>query len=55
MARSGLEDITDGSINGSVGAYNERKQGGFSSLDEQVTATKRTWGVDGRVRLGEAR
>ena len=48
-----LEEITDGSLEGSVGAYYERKQGGFSSLDEQVTATKRTWGVDGRVKLGE--
>jgi hypothetical protein len=48
-----LEEITDGSLNGSVGAYYERKQGGFSTLDEQVTATKRTWGVDGRVKLGD--
>ena len=51
--RVALEEITDGSLNGSVGGYYERKQGGFSSLDEQVTATKRTWGVDGRVKLGE--
>jgi hypothetical protein len=48
-----LEEITDGSLNGSVGAHYERKQGGFSSLDEQVTATRRTWGVDGRVKLSE--
>jgi hypothetical protein len=51
--QAALEEITDGSLEGSVGAYYERKQGGFSSLDEQVTATKRTWGVDGRVKLGE--
>ena len=48
-----LEEITDGSLNGSLGAYYERKQGGFSTLDEQVTATKRTWGVDGRVKLSD--
>jgi hypothetical protein len=53
QGQTALEEITDGSLKGSVGGYYERKQGGFSSLDEQVTATKRTWGVDGRVKLGE--
>ena len=31
-----LDEITDGALNGSVGGYYERKQGGFSSLDEQA-------------------
>ena len=48
-----LEEITDGTITGSLGGYYEKKQGGFSSLDEHVTDTKRTWGVDGRVKLSE--
>ena len=48
-----LDEITTGSLDGSVGGYYEKKQGGFSTLDEQVTAGKRTWGVDGRVELGE--
>lgn len=48
-----LEEITHGAATGSIGGYFERKQGGFSSLDEQVTSTKRTWGADGRVKLSE--
>ena len=51
--QAGLDEITGGVLDGSVGAYYERKQGGFSSLDEQVTATKRTWGVDGHVKLSD--
>ena len=47
-----LEDVTDNAVEGSFGGYYEKKHGGFSSLDEQVTDTKRTWGVDGRVELG---
>jgi hypothetical protein len=49
----GLEDVTDGRVEGDVGAFYEQKQGGFSSLDEQVSVTKKTWGADGRVKLGE--
>jgi hypothetical protein len=49
----GLQDLTNGRLEGDVGAFYERKQGGFSSLDEQVTVTKRIWGADGRVKLGE--
>ena len=51
--QAGLDELTGGAINGSVGAYYEKKQGGFSSLDEQVTDTKRIWGVDGRVKLSD--
>ena len=53
QGRVALEEVTKGSLNGSVGAHYEKKQGGFSSLDEQVTATKRTWGADGRVKMSE--
>jgi hypothetical protein len=51
--QAGLQDLTDGRLEGDVGAFYEKKQGGFSSLDEQVTVTKRTWGADGRLELGE--
>ncbi len=49
----GLEDLTNGRVEGDVGAFYEKKQAGFSSLDEQVSITKRVWGADGRVKLGE--
>jgi hypothetical protein len=49
----GLEDVTDGRIEGDVGAFYEQKQGGFSSLDDQVNVTRKAWGADGRVKLGE--
>ena len=51
--QAGLQDLTGGRLEGDVGAFYEKKQGGFSSLDEQVTITKHTWGADGHVRLGE--
>jgi hypothetical protein len=52
--RISLEDLTGDRVEGDLGAYYERKQGGFSSLDEQVTVTKRVWGADGEVRLTDS-
>jgi hypothetical protein len=51
--QAGLEDLTHGRVQGDVGAFYEKKQAGFSSLDEQVSITKRVWGADGRVKLSE--
>ena len=52
--QAALEDVTGGRVEGDVGAYYEKKQRGFSSLDEQVNITKKTWGADGHVRLGKS-
>jgi hypothetical protein len=49
-----MEDLTGDRVEGDISAYYERKQGGFSSLDEQVTTTKRVWGADGEVRLTDS-
>ena len=50
-ARVSFEDLTQGRMEGEAGAYFEKKQGGFSSLDEQVVDTKRTWGADASVHV----
>jgi hypothetical protein len=47
----GLADVTDGKVEGEVGGYLEKKQGGFSSLDDQVTVTQRSWGGEATVKL----
>ncbi len=49
----GLSDITGDRLDGEVGAYFEKKQAGFSSLDEQVSASKRVWGAEGRVAVNK--
>jgi hypothetical protein len=49
--RVSLEDLTADRVEGDIGAHYERKQKGFSSLDEQVTVTKRVWGAESDVRL----
>ncbi len=49
--RVSFADLTNGRVEGDAGAYYERKQGGFSSLDEQVTSSKRTWGADASVQV----
>jgi hypothetical protein len=49
-----MEDLTGDRVEGDLGAYYERKPQGFSSLDEQVTVSKRVWGASGVVRLTES-
>ena len=51
--QASLSELSDGKLEGDVGAFYEKKQDGFSSLDEQVTVSKRTWGADGRVKIVE--
>jgi hypothetical protein len=38
-------------FDGEAGAYYEKKQGGFSSLDEQVANSKRIWGADTFIQV----
>ena len=51
--QASLEDLTGGRLIGDVGAFYEKRDGGFSSLDEQVAVTRRNWGADASVKLGE--
>jgi hypothetical protein len=51
--RADLADMTGGRAKGDLQAHYEHKQGGFSSLDEQIADTKETWGVKGDVELAE--
>jgi hypothetical protein len=48
-----LGDITNGKLNGALEVVYEHKQGGFSSLEEQVTDAKDTLSVKGNVELTE--
>lgn len=41
-----LEDITKNGMKGTVGAYFQQKQAGFSTLADQISADQRIWGVD---------
>lgn len=49
--RVSFADLTNGRVDGEAGAYFEKKQGGFSSLDEQVTSSKRIWGADTTAQI----
>lgn len=49
--RVSFADLTNNRFDGDAGAYYEKKQGGFSSLDEQVTSSKRTWGADASAQI----
>ncbi len=44
-----LQDITAGDIKGKLGAYYEKKQAGFSTLDHNVTTDQVVWGVYGEI------
>jgi hypothetical protein len=52
-ARVGLEDVTDGKVEGKVQARYEHFERGFSSLDTDADEKKTSWGVEGDVKLNE--
>ncbi len=43
--RVGLEDLAGGDLKGHLEGYFERREAGFSSLDQQVTADEKKWGA----------
>jgi hypothetical protein len=48
-----LSDLTRGAVAGDIGAHYHRWEKGFSSLNDQITDRKETWGARGTVELGE--
>ncbi|WP_244642871.1 TonB-dependent receptor [Phyllobacterium sp. 628] len=44
-----LEDITKSGMKGTVGAYYEQKQAGFSTLSDQISVDQRIWGAHADV------
>ena len=51
-AHAGLDGLTKGKLKGNLGARYEAYGKGFSSLDQEVTDSKQSWGVDGDVEFG---
>ncbi len=48
-----LADVTDGKVAGDIGAHYHNYSSGFSSLNEQITDHKQTWGAHGTAELGD--
>ncbi len=48
-----LSDLSQGAAKGSLSAYYDHKDGGFSSIEEQAVKTKNDWGVKGEVAVQE--
>lgn len=48
-----LADVSDGKVKGTLGAYYERMEAGFSTLDHNIDATQTTWGADANVALND--
>ena len=46
-----LADFTEGAAKGDLQAYFDHKDGGFSSLEEQVNSTKNDWSVKGNLSV----
>jgi hypothetical protein len=44
-------ELTDDALKGDLGAYYERHQRGFSSLDQQVNANQQVWGAKGDLQV----
>lgn len=49
-----LADVTDKKTTGNVGGYYEKRDAGFSSLQDQVYADKRLWGAHADVGLTDS-
>ncbi|MBK8457770.1 MAG: hypothetical protein IPL47_12225 [Phyllobacteriaceae bacterium] len=49
----GLEDITNGKVQGSIGAYYTERKKGFSTLAENVTVDARIWGANVDAMISE--
>lgn len=48
-----LKDISDDQLRGTLGAYYERMEAGFSTLDHNITSTQRVWGVTADIALND--
>ena len=50
----GMDEITEGAVKGDVEGFYEHVQGGFSTLDQQVTDTKDSWGAKGDLQISKS-
>ncbi len=48
-----LADVSKGNLRGTLGAYYERMEEGFSTLDHNITSTQRVWGGVADIGLNE--
>ncbi|MGO4449868.1 TonB-dependent receptor [Phyllobacterium sp. TAF24] len=46
-----LEDLTKSGVKGTVGAYYEQKEAGFSTLSDQISVDQRIWGAHADVEI----
>lgn len=51
--KADMEELTGGALKGSVGAYYEQRQKGFSTLDDDVTESERLAGANAEVQLSD--
>jgi hypothetical protein len=51
--KADLGELTGDGLKGDLGAYYEKREGGFSSLDHEVDDTERLWGAKAKVELGD--
>jgi hypothetical protein len=51
--RAAMEELTNSSVKGDLGAYYEKREGGFSSLDLDIPDRERLWGANAKVELTE--
>jgi hypothetical protein len=54
LGRASLEEFTDGAVKGDFEGYFEDYEGGFSSLDRQVTDRERKWGARADVEVHDS-
>ena len=52
-AGAALEDLTNGGVQGHVGALYERYNAGFASLDKQAAKTSQTWGATADFKVAD--
>ena len=48
-----LADVSDGAVKGIVGAHFEKKQAGFSTLDEDIAKDQTVWGLHAQINPTE--
>ncbi|MGL4487995.1 MAG: TonB-dependent receptor, partial [Rhizobiaceae bacterium] len=48
-----LADLSKGKAEGTIGAFYERKEDGFSTLDEDISVDQTVWGFDARFKVGD--
>ena len=52
-AGAALEDISNGTMSGHIGALYERYNAGYASLDKQAAKTTQSWGANADFKIGE--